>query len=68
MASADRRSFPKDPDLFPDDERISYSRKAETFVLEEPTTGEEWEWLAAHNQWVPVVHCVLWPLPYPLPY
>nr|POE49351.1 isoform 2 of hiv tat-specific factor 1 like [Quercus suber] len=54
MPSTDRKPFPKETEEFADDERISYSRQAETYVLEDPTTGEEFEWLATHRAWIPV--------------
>lgn len=53
-AAADRAPFPTDPEEFDNDDRISYSKTAETHVLEDEN-GDEWEWLARTNKWVPVV-------------
>jgi len=51
---ASRAPFPTDPDEFDADTRISYSKTSQTHVLEDEH-GEEWEWLARVNKWVPVV-------------
>ncbi|KAK5112802.1 hypothetical protein LTR85_011136 [Meristemomyces frigidus] len=55
MASAatDRAPFPNDPEDFDSDDRISYSKTSETYVLEDEN-GDEWEWLARTSKWVPV--------------
>ena len=49
-----REPFPTDPETFDADERISFSKTADTHVLED-ADGSEWEWLARASKWVPVV-------------
>ncbi|KAH9809507.1 RNA recognition motif (aka RRM, RBD, or RNP domain) [Teratosphaeria destructans] len=51
--SQQRAPFPSNPEEFDNDERISYSKVAETYVLEDET-GSEWEWSSKVNKWVPV--------------
>ncbi|KAF2771711.1 hypothetical protein EJ03DRAFT_388137 [Teratosphaeria nubilosa] len=56
MVSTDaqqRAPFPSNPEEFDNDERISYSKVAQTYVLEDETGGE-WEWSSKVNKWVPV--------------
>ena len=40
-----RAPFPNNPEDFYTDDRISYSKTSETYVLEDETR-EEWEWLS----------------------
>jgi len=56
MASTatDRAPFPTDPEEFDNDDRISFSRTSQSYALEDEN-GDEWEWQAKANKWVPVV-------------
>ena len=49
-----RAPFPSNPEEFDVDDRISYSKASETYVLEDER-GDEWEWLSKTNKWAPVV-------------
>nr|POE54906.1 splicing factor u2af-associated protein 2 [Quercus suber] len=54
MEPPERKAFPTEEEDFADDDRVSYSRKVEKYVLEEPSTNEEFEWLARYKTWIPV--------------
>ena len=54
MAATDRIPFPTDPDGFDSDDRISYSKESQNYVLEDDNGGE-WEWLPKQGKWIPVV-------------
>lgn len=59
-----RAPFPRDPEEFGADSRISFSKETDNYVLEDET-GEEWEWLSNLSKWVPAVSTLnndgLWP-------
>lgn len=61
--ASEREPFPTDIDEFSTDHRIAFDRNTESYKLEDEQ-GEEWEWLAKHEKWVPVVRTlqppVLW--------
>lgn len=52
--SAARAPFPTDPADFNADDRVSFSLKSQTYLLEDER-GEEWEWLSQQSKWVPMV-------------
>lgn len=54
MAASDRAPFPTNPEDFDTDERISFSKASETYLLEDEN-GDEWEWVARQSKWVPAV-------------
>lgn len=54
MAAPDRAPFPTNPEDFDTDERISFSKASETYLLEDEN-GDEWEWVARQSKWVPAV-------------
>lgn len=47
---AERAPFPSNPEEFDHDERISYSKISQTYLLEDEN-GEEWEWLSGPSKW-----------------
>ena len=49
-----RVPFPRNPEEFADDNRISFSKEADTYILED-TNGEEWEWNKLWSKWVATV-------------
>ena len=51
---ATRAPLPNDPETFDADERISFSKLSNTFLLE-AEDGQEFEWDSALKRWVPVV-------------
>ena len=50
-------SFPQSPSAFDADERISFSKVDENFILETPE-GKEFEWDTALRRWIPAVGIV----------
>lgn len=46
--------FPLSPSAFDADERISYSKLEQKFILE-TAAGEEYEWNGALKRWIPSV-------------
>ncbi len=46
--------FPTETEDFATDDRISFSKTADTHLLE-AEDGTEWEWLARVSKWIPVV-------------
>ncbi|KAI7720658.1 hypothetical protein KC353_g2002 [Hortaea werneckii] len=54
MAASDRAPFPTNPEDFDTDERISFSKASETYLLEDEN-GDEWEWVARQSKWVPAM-------------
>ena len=51
---ASRAPLPADPATFDADDRVSFSKLSETFILE-AEDGQEFEWERALKRWVPVV-------------
>ena len=51
---ATRAPLPTDPAAFDADERISFSKLSEKFILE-AEDGQEFEWEQALKRWIPVV-------------
>lgn len=49
-----REAFPTNPEDFDADDRISYSKTSETYVLE-AEDGSEWEFAPKAGKWVAVV-------------
>jgi hypothetical protein len=49
-----RSGFPQSPSAFDDDQRISFSKVDEKYLLE-TDEGNEYEWDSALRRWVPVV-------------
>ena len=47
-------AFPTSPSAFDDDERVSYSRADEKYILE-TAEGGEYEWDSSLRRWIPVV-------------
>lgn len=47
---ATRAPFPENPEDFDDDNRISYSKQLQSYLLEDEN-GEEWEWLQGPAKW-----------------
>ena len=54
LAQATRAPLPTDPATFDADERISFSKVSNTFLLE-AEDGQEFEWEHALKRWVPAV-------------
>jgi HIV Tat-specific factor 1 len=52
--ATNRAPFPNNPDDFDSDTRISFSKTANNYTLEDEN-GEEWEWSSRHSKWVPMV-------------
>jgi HIV Tat-specific factor 1 len=52
--ATNRAPFPSNPDDFASDTRISFSKTANNYILEDEN-GEEWEWSSRHSKWVPMV-------------
>lgn len=57
----ERKPFPTDQESFGDDDRISYSKLTQTFILEDEN-GTEWEWLSAVNKWTQTVWHLVTPV------
>ena len=54
-AMAGRRApFPNNPEDFASDTRISFSKAADNYILEDENV-EEWEWFSRTSKWVPIV-------------
>ena len=53
-AQASRAPLPNDPAAFDADERVSFSKLSEKFILE-AEDGQEFEWEHSLKRWVPVV-------------
>ena len=51
---ATRAPLPTDPATFDADERVSFSKLSDKFILE-AEDGQEFEWEPALKRWVPVV-------------
>lgn len=49
-----RAPFPNNPEDFDKDTRISFSKIADNYTLEDET-GQEWEWHSRTSKWVPMV-------------
>ena len=47
-------TFPTSPSAFDDDERVSYSRADEKYILE-TREGGEYEWDSSLRRWIPAV-------------
>lgn len=54
------RAFPQDPDSFPDDPRVSFSKQTQTYILEDDD-GNEWEWLPGPQKWSKTVRITFRP-------
>jgi HIV Tat-specific factor 1 len=52
--ATNRAPFPSNPDDFASDTRISFSKTANNYILEDEN-GEEWEWFPRNSKWVPMV-------------
>jgi HIV Tat-specific factor 1 len=52
--ATNRAPFPSNPDDFDSDTRISFSKTANNYTLEDEN-GEEWEWFSRTSKWVPMV-------------
>lgn len=51
--SAVRVAFPQTEEDFEHDDRVSFSKVDNKWILED--VNGEWEWLAAHKKWIPSV-------------
>ena len=49
-----RAPFPNNSEDFASDTRISFSKAADNYILEDEN-GEEWEWHSRTSKWVPMV-------------
>jgi HIV Tat-specific factor 1 len=52
--ATNRAPFPSNPGDFDSDTRISFSKTANNYILEDEN-GEEWEWFPRLSKWVPMV-------------
>ena len=52
--ATNRAPFPSNPDDFDSDTRISFSKAADNYILEDENS-EEWEWHSRTSKWVPMV-------------
>jgi hypothetical protein len=55
FAPPKRTPFPHAPEDFENDDRVSYSKLDNKWILEDDTDGSEWEFSDALGKWIPSV-------------
>ena len=53
-ASASRVTFPQSIEEFNRDDRVSFDKSSDKYILED-NDGSEWEWNDSIEKWVPLV-------------